>query len=135
MQFDPDISKEAGKGVNTASLPQEGLFEKAPIAPNSRVSQGCLSANPTWSSSSCRTEVVGLEKQNEEEERKYQRIMELRRNPPVFLTLQETADFLRVSKDTVRRWAKAGRIRQYNRGTRNPLFASAELISAIKEAC
>ena len=62
-------------------------------------------------------------------------MMELRRNPPVFLTLQETADFLRVSKDTVRRWAKAGRIRQYNRGTRNPLFASAELISAIKETC
>ena len=64
-----------------------------------------------------------------------QRIMELRRNPPIFMTLQETADFLQVSKDTVRRWAKAGRIRQYNRGTRNPLFASAELISAIKEAC
>ncbi len=50
-----------------------------------------------------------------------QKIMELRRNPPIFLTLQETADFLQVSKDTVRRWAKAGRIRQYNRGTRNPL--------------
>ena len=64
-----------------------------------------------------------------------QKIMELRRNPPIFLTLQETADFLQVSKDTVRRWAKAGRIRQYNRGTRNPLFASAELIQSIKEAC
>lgn len=61
--------------------------------------------------------------------------MELRRNPPIFLTLQETADFLQVSKDTVRRWAKAGRIHQYNRGTRNPMFASAELISNIKEAC
>lgn len=64
-----------------------------------------------------------------------QKVMELRRNPPIFLTLQETADFLQVSKDTVRRWAKAGRIRQYNRGTRNPLFASAELIQSIKEAC
>lgn len=64
-----------------------------------------------------------------------QKIMELRRNPPIFLTLQETADFLQVSKDTVRRWATAGRIRQYNRGTRNPLFASAELIQSIKEAC
>ena len=63
-----------------------------------------------------------------------QRIMELRRNPPIFMTLQETADFLRVSRDTVRRWAMAGRIRQYNRGTRNPLFASADLIAAIKEA-
>ena len=62
------------------------------------------------------------------------RIVELRRNPPIFMTLQETADFLQVSRDTVRRWAKAGRIRQYNRGTRNPLFASAELIAAIKEA-
>ena len=51
------------------------------------------------------------------------------------MTLQETADFLQVSKDTVRRWAKAGRIHQYNRGTRNPLFASAELIQSIKEAC
>lgn len=78
---------------------------------------------------------MGQQQQNEEEGRKYQRIMELRRNPPVFLTLQETADFLQVSRDTVRRWAKAGRIRQYNRGTRNPLFASAELIAAIKEAC
>ena len=64
-----------------------------------------------------------------------QKVMELRRNPPIFMTLQETADFLQVSKDTVRRWAKAGRIRQYNRGTRNPLFASAELIQSIKEAC
>lgn len=64
-----------------------------------------------------------------------QGVMELRRNPPIFLTLQETADFLQVSKDTVRRWAKAGRIHQYNRGTRNPMFASAELISNIKEAC
>lgn len=63
------------------------------------------------------------------------KIMELRRNPPIFMTLQETAAFLQVSKDTVRRWAKAGRIRQYNRGTRNPLFASAELIQSIKEAC
>lgn len=61
--------------------------------------------------------------------------MELRRNPPVFLTLHETADFFQVSQDTIRRWAKAGRIRQYNRGTRNPLFASAELILAIKDAC
>ena len=95
----------------------------------------CKSVNSTWSSSSCRTEAVGQQQQNEEEGRKYQRIMELRRNPPVFLTLQETADFLQVSRDTVRRWAKAGRIRQYNRGTRNPLFASAELIAAIKEAC
>ena len=95
----------------------------------------CKSANSKWSSSSCRTETVGQQQQNEEEGRKYQRIMDLRRNPPVFLTLQETADFLQVSKDTVRRWAKAGRIHQYNRGTRNPLFASSELISAIKEAC
>ena len=79
--------------------------------------------------------MVEQEKRNDEEERKYQRITEMRRNPPVFLTLQETADFLQVSKDTVRRWAKAGRIRQYNRGTRNPLFASAELIQSIKEAC
>ena len=63
------------------------------------------------------------------------RVMELRRNPPVFLTLQETADFLQVSKATVHRWAKVGRIRQYNRGTRNPLFASVELIQSIKEAC
>ena len=63
------------------------------------------------------------------------KVMELRRNPPIFMTLQEAADFLQVSKDTVRRWAKAGRIRQYNRGTRNPLFASAELIQSIKEAC
>lgn len=115
--------------------PPEGLVEKTQAASTSGVSLGCLSANPTWSSSSCRTETVGQEEQNEEQERKHQRIMELRRNPPVFLTLQETADFLRVSKDTIRRWAKAGRIRQYNRGTRNPLFASAELISAIKEAC
>lgn len=81
----------------------------------------------------CRTESAGQEKQNEEE-RNYQRIMELRRNPPIFLTLQEAADFLVVSRDTVRRWAKAGRIHQYNRGTRNPLFASAELIASIKEA-
>ena len=64
-----------------------------------------------------------------------QKVMNLRRNPPIFMTLQETADFLQVSKATVRRWAKAGRIRQYNRGTRNPLFASAELIQSIKEAC
>ena len=99
------------------------------------VSLGLVEANPTWSSSSCRSVTVGRERQNEEEERNYRRIMELRRNPPVFLTLQETADFLRVSKDTVRRWAKAGRIRQYNRGTRNPLFASAELIQSIKETC
>ena len=63
------------------------------------------------------------------------KVMELRRNPPIFMTLRETADFLQVSKDTVRRWAKAGRIHQYNRGTRNPLFASAELIQSIKEAC
>ena len=63
------------------------------------------------------------------------KVMELRRNPPIFMTLQETADFLQVSKDTVRRWAKAGRIHQYNRGTRSPLFASAELIQSIKEAC
>lgn len=135
MQFDPDISKEAGKGANTASLPPESLFEKTQAAPNPGVSLGCLSGNSTWSSSSYQSETVGQEKQDEEEERKYQRIMELRRNPPVFLTLQEAADFLRVSKDTVRRWAKIGRIRQYNRGTRNPMFASAELISAIKEAC
>ena len=64
-----------------------------------------------------------------------QKIMELRRNPPIFMTLRETADFLQVSRDTVRRWAKAGRIHQYNRGTRNPLFASAELIQSIKQAC
>ena len=101
---------------------------------NSGVSLGCLPVNPTWSSSSCRSVTVGLEKQNEEEERNYQRIMDLRRNPPIFLALREAAEFLQVSQDTVRRWAKAGRIRQYNRGTRNPLFASAELISAIKEA-
>ena len=117
------------------SQPPEGLAEKAQAASNSVVSLGCLSVSPTWSLSSCRTVAAGQEKQNEEEERKHQRIMELRRNPPVFLTLQETADFLRVSKDTVRRWAKAGRIRQYNRGTRNPLFASAELIQSIKETC
>ena len=104
-------------------------------ASNPGVSMGYHSANSTWSSSSCRTEVVGKDKRNEEEERKNQRIMELRRNPPIFLTLHEAADFLQVSKDTVRRWAKAGRIRQYNRGTRNPLFASAELIQSIKEAC
>lgn len=116
------------------SQPPEGLAEKTQPASTSGVSLGCLPANPTWSSSSCRSVTVGRERQNEEEERKYQRIMELRRNPPVFLTLQETADFLQVSKDTVRRWAQAGRIRQYNRGTRNPLFASAELILAIKEA-
>ncbi len=60
--------------------------------------------------------------------------MELRRNPPIILTLQEAADFLVVSRDTVRRWARAGRIRQFNRGTRNPMFASAELIASIKEA-
>ena len=102
---------------------------------NSGVSLGCLSASPTWSSSQCRTVTVGQEKQNEEKERMHQRIMELRRNPPIFLTLQETADFLVVSRDTVRRWAKVGRIRQYNRGTRNPLFASAELIQSIKESC
>ena len=60
--------------------------------------------------------------------------MDLRRNPPIFLALREAAEFLQVSQDTVRRWAKAGRIRQYNRGTRNPLFASAELIQSIKEA-
>lgn len=117
------------------SQPPEGLFEKTQAASTSGVSLDCLSASPTWSSSSCRTVTAGQETQNEEEERRYQRIMELRRNPPVFLTLQETADFLQVSKDTVRRWAKARRIRQYNKGTRNPLFASAELISAIKEAC
>ena len=117
------------------SQPPVGLFEKAQAASNSGVSLGSPPFSPTWSSSSCRTETVGHEKQNEEEERKYRRIMELRRNPPVILTLQETADFLQVSKDTVRRWVKAGRIRQYNRGTRNPLFASAELIQSIKEAC
>ena len=117
------------------SQSQEGLVEKTQAASTSGVSMDCKSANSKWSSSSCRTETVGQQQQNEEEGRKYQRIMELRRNPPVFLTLQETADFLQVSRDTVRRWAKAGRIRQYNRGTRNPLFASAELIAAIKEAC
>lgn len=120
--------------LQPSQLP-EGLAEKAQAASTSGVTLGCLPVNPTWSSSSCRTVTAGQEKQNEEEERKHQRIMELRRNPPVFLTLQETADFLRVSKDTVRRWAKAGRIRQYNRGTRNPLFASAELIQSIKETC
>ena len=117
------------------SQSHEGLVEKTQAASTSGVSMDCKSANSKWSSSSCRTETVGQQQQNEEEGRKYQRIMDLRRNPPVFLTLQETADFLQVSKDTVRRWAKAGRIHQYNRGTRNPLFASSELISAIKEAC
>ena len=71
---------------------------------------------------------------NDEKENIDQRIMELRRNPPIFMTLQETADFLQVSRDTVRRWAKSRRIRQYNRGTRNPYFASAELIASIKDA-
>ena len=132
MQFDPDISNEPG-ATATRQRP-EGLVEKTQVASTSGVSLGCLSANPTWSSSSCRSATVGRERQNEEEERNYQRIMDLRRNPPVFLTLQEAADFLVVSRDTVRRWAKAGRIRQYNRGTRNPLFASAELIASIKEA-
>lgn len=113
----------------------EGLVERTQTASTSGVSMDCKSVNSTWSSSSCLTETVGPQQQIEEEGKKYQRIMELRRNPPVFLTLQETADFLQVSRDTVRRWAKAGRIRQYNRGTRNPLFASAELIAAIKEAC
>ena len=97
------------------------------------VSLGLVEANSTWSSSSCRSETVGQEKHNEEE-RNYRRIMELRRNPPIILTLQEAADFLVVSRDTVRRWARAGRIRQFNRGTRNPMFASAELIASIKEA-
>lgn len=116
--------------------PSNSLIEPVPQpGSNSGVSLGCLSASPTWSSSQCRTVTVGQEKQNEEKERKHQRIMELRRNPPIFLTLQETADFLVVSRDTVRRWAKVGRIRQYNRGTRNPLFASAELIQSIKETC
>ena len=119
--------------LQTSQTP-EGLAEKTQASSTSGVSLGCLSANSTWSSSSCRSVTVGRERQNEEEERKHQRIMELRRNPPVFLTLQEAADFLVVSRDTVRRWAKAGRIRQYNRGTRNPLFASAELIASIKEA-
>ena len=118
-----------------SSQPPKVLFEKTQAASTSGVSMDCISVNSTWSSSPCRTEVVEQEKRNDEEERKYQRITEMRRNPPVFLTLQETADFLQVSKDTVRRWAKAGRIRQYNRGTRNPLFASAELIQSIKEAC
>lgn len=107
----------------------------AQAASNPGVSMGYHSANSTWSSSSCRAEVAGQEKRNEEAERHYQRVAEMRRNPPIFLTLQEAADFLQVSKDTVRRWAKAGRIHQYNKGTRNPLFASAELISSIKEAC
>ena len=114
--------------------PLEGLVEKTQAASTSGVSLGCRSANPTWLSSSCRTETVGQEEQNEEEERNYRRIMELRKNPPIFLTLQEAADFLVVSRDTVRRWARAGRIRQFNRGTRNPLFASSELISSIKQA-
>jgi excisionase family DNA binding protein len=78
---------------------------------------------------------MGDNEASDEKRNNERRIMELRRNPPIFMTLQETADFLQVSKDTVRRWAKAGRIRQYNRGTRNPLFASAELIQSIKEAC
>jgi len=72
---------------------------------------------------------------SDERDAKERKIMDLRRNPPIFLTLQETADFLQVSKDTVHRRVKAGRIRQYNKGTRNPLFASDELISSIKEAC
>ena len=135
MQFDPDISNEPGVTVTATRQPPESLAEKTQAASTSGVSMNCESVNSTWLSSSRPSETVGQQQQNEEEGRKYQRIMELRRNPPVFLTLQETADFLQVSKDTVRRWAKAGRIRQYNRGTRNPLFASAELISAIKEAC
>ncbi len=139
MRFDPDMPNEPSDGVTATATatckPPKDLFEKTQAASTSGMSMGCHSVNSTWSSSSCQTETVGREKQNEEDERKYQRIMEMRRNPPIFLTLQEAADFLQVSQDTVRRWAKAGRIRQYNRGTRNPLFASAELIAAIKEAC
>jgi hypothetical protein len=115
-----------------ALQPSNSPGESVPHPVSTVVSLGCLPANSTWSSSLCRAESAGQEQQNEE--RNYRRIMELRRNPPIFMTLQETADFLQISPDTVRRQARAGRIHQFNRGTRNPLFASAELIASIKEA-
>ena len=129
MRFDPDISIEPSATrqplVETYSHPQLNTED---VSVSQADQFGMVAAL------SCTTESTGQEKHNEEE-RNYRRIMELRRNPPIFLTLQEAADFLVVSRDTVRRWARAGRIRQYNRGTRNPLYASAELIAAIKEAC
>lgn len=111
----------------------------APVEPvaqpvNGGVSLGCQPVH-SFRESSEPEGAAGDKESSDEKRTNERRIMELRRNPPIFMTLQETADFLQVSKDTVRRWAKAGRIRQYNRGTRNPLFASAELIQSIKEAC
>lgn len=132
MKFDPDISIEPSAAVTTIRQPLVETFSHPQLnTENVSVSQAdqfsMAAALP------CTIESAGQEKQNEEE-RNYQRIMDMRRNPPIFLTLQEAADFLVVSRDTVRRWARAGRIRQFNRGTRNPLFASAELISSIKQA-
>ena len=132
MRFDPDMPKVTSEGdpatrqplVETYSHPQLNT-ENVSVSQADQFSMAV--ALP------CTIESAGQEKQNEEE-RNYQRIMELRRNPPIFLTLREAAEFLQVSQDTVRRWAREGRIRQYNRGTRNPLFASAELIASIKEA-
>ena len=59
-------------------------------------------------------------------------IMELRRNPPMLMTLQETALYMQSSPDTIRRWVRGRKIRQFNIGTRKPMFASAEILEAIK---
>jgi excisionase family DNA binding protein len=132
MKFDPDISKATSEGVTATRHPLvENISHPQLNTENISVSQADQFSMAVALPGSIESE--GQEKQNEEE-RNYKRIMELRRNPPIFLTLQEAADFLVVSRDTVRRWARAGRIRQFNRGTRNPLFASAELISSIKQA-
>ena len=58
--------------------------------------------------------------------------MELRRNPPMLMTLQETALYMQSSPDTIRRWVRGRKIRQFNIGTRKPMFASAEILEAIK---
>ena len=69
---------------------------------------------------------------NKQKELNDEEKLELRRNPPMLMTLQETAIYMQSSPDTIRRWVRGRKIRQYNLGTRKPLFATAELTASIK---
>lgn len=56
-------------------------------------------------------------------------------NGKELLTAEEVGERVRVSPDTVKEWARAGRVPCYRLGRKTIRFDLAEVIAALRDAC